>query len=367
VVLLILGAVIIGGGGRRLWQARRARRVVGRLDGGGATPAEVLAAADHGRAGLTALFRILGTADDPARRDAAGAALARLWAADEMIPEEEKALVRRGYRVDWRARRRYPRGLRAEVPVAADYGVPFLRDGGPGVGPAHLEWSHRVVGARRASLEVFTPFKPGPGRASFSLVPADFAADGPHKLVLETKVRPVGLTSAWELDLPHVPFSFEFDPRLAVDALLASPDDARASAFDRAVTLRPAPDPDPTGRPDFLPLNGSMALRATPAVEVAGPIPADLAHAVALEFEGVPGWHPAGGLVVLGQGPAVVRSVPLALRSPLAADAVDHPGPRRIRARLVADPDRGWADPDARSVWPGTVTTDWVDAEVVRL
>ena len=59
------------------------------------------------------------------------------------------------------------------------------------------------------------------------MIPADFETDGPHRLVLQARVRTVGLTDSWELELPHIPFSFEFDPRLAVDALFALPDDAR--------------------------------------------------------------------------------------------------------------------------------------------
>ena len=93
------------------------------------------------------LFRILGTADDPGLRDAAGVALARLWAKDQLIVEEEKAIVARGYAVTWRARRRYPRRLAAPIPVEVTYGVPFLRAGEGGVGPERVEWSHRILGA----------------------------------------------------------------------------------------------------------------------------------------------------------------------------------------------------------------------------
>ena len=57
-------------------------------------------------------------------------------------------------------------------------------------------------------------------------MPADFETEGPHRLVLQTRVRTVGLTTPWELELPHVPFTFEFDPRLEVDALFALPDEA---------------------------------------------------------------------------------------------------------------------------------------------
>src|SRR5262249_44183013 len=109
VVLLVLGAVLVIGGGRRLFQAWRARAGVGRLDEGDVTTDAIEAAAEHGRAGLMGLFHLLGSARSEAQRQSAGYALSVLWARDELIAEEEKALVRRGFDVRWRARMRYPR------------------------------------------------------------------------------------------------------------------------------------------------------------------------------------------------------------------------------------------------------------------
>jgi hypothetical protein len=117
VVLFILAAVLIGGGGRKLRQILRARNAVGKLEAGEATVEEIEASADHGRAALIPLFQLLGESSNDERRTAAGHALSVIWARDEMIGEEEKALLRRGYKVDWKARRRYPRGLRSEIPV----------------------------------------------------------------------------------------------------------------------------------------------------------------------------------------------------------------------------------------------------------
>jgi len=37
-----------------------------------------------------------------------------------------------------------------------------------------------------------------------------------------------------------------------------------------------------------------------------------------------------------------------------------------MRVILSADPDKGWADPEIRSIWPGRIVTDWVDIRVVR-
>ena len=58
--------------------------------------------------------------------------------------------------------------------------------------------------------------------------------------------------------------------------------------------------------------------------------------------------------------------VPLLSIAPLPLGAFEHVGRRRVRARLVPDADRGWADPDARSVWPGAVETDWAEVEIIR-
>ncbi len=97
---------------------------------------------------------------------------------------------------------------------------PVSREGGRRVGPENLEWSHRVIGAGRAALEEFSPWAPGPGRVAFTIFPGDFETNGPHRLVLETRIRTAGLTDSWELEPPHEPFNFEFDPLLRLDAIM---------------------------------------------------------------------------------------------------------------------------------------------------
>jgi hypothetical protein len=369
-VLLILAAVILLGGGRKLLQAWRARGAVGRLEDPDVSTEAIAAAAGHGRAALMELFRLLNSAETEALQDAAGHALSVLWARDELIAEEEKALVRRGYQVQWKARRRYPRALRAAIPIGVSFGVPFLRDSGEGVHPTNLEWSYRISGAGRASLEVFSPWVAGLGDAGFTLIPTDFESNGPHKLAFQARVRTVGLTESWEIELPHMPFSFELDPLLAVDALLALPDDTRAGAFARSVRLVADGEGGLKDEPSYLPLNEGMALRPRPAIEVTTPLPIDLAHSVEIELAGVSGWFAAGAVVMTGQGDEGAPSTRRCTLGPIAlipAGAVDRPGVRAMRARLIADPDRGWSDPDIRSIWPGTIETDWVDVEVVRI
>jgi hypothetical protein len=368
-VLLVLFLIVLIGGGRKLLRSWRGRGVLGRLTAPGVTVEDAAAAVEFGREGLMDLFRILGTAESAEVRSAAGHALSILWARDELIAEEEQALVRRGFEVTWQARRRYPRALRGAIPMAVSYSLPFLRADGGGIAPKNLEWSHTIVGARRAALEVESPWKAGPGRADFTVVPDDFATNGPHQLVLKTRVRTVGLTGSWELELPQMPLSFEFDPQLAVDALFTLPDTARGEAFARAVRLA-ASESDERGA-SFLELNVAMALRNPPEVAVTLPLPCDLAHAIVLEFEGIPGRFGAGALILSGQGlrggaAESVRSFALEPTAPVPFEALDRPGRYRVRVILEPDAERGWADPDVRSIWPETIVTEWVEVEVVR-
>jgi hypothetical protein len=340
----------------------------------GVTPSQIEAAAEHGRSGVWELLRIFSTAGSEAQRVAAGAALARLWRLDQLVPEEEQAIVRRGVSVTWSARRRYPRALAAEIPITVSYTVPFLRDDGRRVGPASLEWSHRVLGARRAALEEFSPWRPGDGRVTVRIVPADFATNGPHRLVLHTRVRTAGLTDSWEIEPAQMPFSFEFDPNLRLDAIFALADSTRDELVARSIRLEPA-DAGEDVRATFLALGGEWMLRNPPRIAVATPLPCDLASAVSIEFEGVEGRFPAGRLIIGGQGLArlggtdkasVIRRFDLGPIPPLPPGVIERPGPRLMRVNLETDADAGWADPVIRSVWPGSAVTDWVEVEIVR-
>lgn len=366
-VLLILGSVVLIGGGRRLLLAARARRAIDRLGDPDVTPDEVLRAADHGRAGLPDLFRLLTEGRTPERREAAGRALSRIWAADDLIPEEEQAVVRRGFACRWRARRRYPRAMTAPIPVEVSYGLPFLESTGTGIGPSDLEWSHRITGAERASLESFSPWTPGDGVARFAIDPGDFPTDGPHRLVLIPRVRTgPSLTSRWEIELPHVPFSFEFDPRLERTALEALPDDGKRDAIARSVSLETPPADEGRDEPRFLPLDEAFVVRDPPSLVVRPPLPSDLAHRIDLEFEGVTGTQAAGQVVATTERTEGAVRVELVGPLALPAGSIDRPGTRRVRAVLRPDPDLGWADPDVRSLWPGVVETEWREVRVIR-
>jgi len=365
-VFAVLLLALLVGGGRKLLLAHRGRRSAERLGRPDATPEEILDAAQHGRAALPELFALLDPSIDPARRHAAGQALAILWAGDELIAEEEKGIVTRGFAVDWRARRRYPRALAAPIPIEVRFGVPFLVDDGPGIKPADLDWSCRMAGSRRASVERFGPWTPGPGRLAFTLEPADFADDGPHRLSFQAKAQIEGVTTPWELDLPHIPFSFEFDPRLEVDSILAPPDESRAGAVAAALRLDPARPPGDDEEPRFLPLGPDLAIQDPPTLHLRD-LPCDLAHRVEVEVEGRPGLVSAGHLIACRDRPGDAPGWVPAFDAPPPPGWVETPGEYRLRLRLTPEPHRAWADPDVRSLWPGEVVTGWAAARVVRL
>jgi hypothetical protein len=374
-VWLVLAAVVLIGGGRRLLWAWRARQAVARLGEPEVAAEQIEAVATFGRAGAWELLRIFSSTESPPRRLAAGRALARLWREDQLIAEEEQAVLRRGYTVTWGARKRYPRGLHAEIPIEVAYEVPFLPEDSLHVGPSHLEWSHRILGARRAALEEPSAWKAGPGQVRFAIVPDDFPTDGPHRLVLQARVRTAGLTASWEIELPHVPFSFEFDPALRLDAILTLADADRDERVARAIRLEPVAGASEQPA-THLPLGGEWILRNPPQLTVATPLPCDLAHTTAIAFDGTPGQFPANPLIVSGQGlphrglgPAevITRRFDLGPIPPLPAGVIDRPGVRRMRVWLQADPELGWAEPEVRSVWPGELQTNWVDVEIVRL
>jgi hypothetical protein len=374
-VWIILASVLVIGGWRKLRVAWRARKAVARLEDPRVTPEEVEATAEHGRAAAWELLRIFSSDAAKPLKDAAGRALARLWLLDQLVAEEEKAIVRRGYTVTWNARRRYPRALRGEIPIAVNFEVPFLDDDGRRVGPSNLEWSHRVLGAGRASLEEYSPWIAGPGRAAFTIVPGDFTTNGPHRLVLQSRARTIGLTDSWELELPHVPFNLEFDPFLKLDAILTLPDSTRDDTVRRAIRLETNPPRE--GEPaTLLSMNTQWALRNPPRLVVATPLPCDLAHAISIEFEGLAGQFAAGSLILTAQGAypgrasendVGIHKIALGPISQIPPHVIERPELRRLRVSLEARAESGWADPDVRSIWPGRMDTNWVEVDIVRM
>jgi len=182
------------------------------------------------------------------------------------------------------------------------------------------------------------------------------------------------LTDTWQIDLPHLPFNFEFDPRLDIQSLLTLPDEHRAERIARSVRLE-SQQPSADDRSSFLALSQQMMIRNPPQVVIATPLPCDLAHQVFLEFDQVPERFPAGHILLSGQGDSrqgssaelvQARHFPIGPVEPISGSAIDQPGARRLRVWLEPDPERGWTDPEIRSIWPGTIETGWVNLEIVR-
>ena len=123
-----------------------------------------------------------------------------------------------------------------------------------------------VLAAR--PLEEFSPWTPGRGRVEFTIFPGDFETNGPHRLVLQTRIRTAGLTDSWEIEPPQVPFNFEFDPVLRLDAIMTLPDVTRDESVTQAIKL----EPDGAGRGEvatYLSLGEEWTLRNPPRLVVA--------------------------------------------------------------------------------------------------
>lgn len=375
--IAVIGFLAIGGG-RKWLHGRKGRALADKLAGGTATVEEIRNANLYGRIVVHDLFRELTDGTTPDRRQAALVALVRLWKADELIPEEEKAIVTRAFHVNWLIRRKYPRGLTGNLGIRADYGL-------PGTGDAdldrwlveHLEWSHRVTGTRRASDDQWRSLPSGQGGAFFEIVPQDFPEDGPHRLILHPRVAVRGLTDNWQLDLPAQTTSFEWDDHLQAGALAGMPDDARAEkwremfgffeVFDR-VTDSVHSKIDEKFRLFFPPAPELSILR--PDMTLSS-LPCDLAHQVYLEFEAVDGrWYlgdwvlPANPELIQGKS---VFEMPAELSQSMNVPRLERAGRYRGRYVLESCPELGWSDPSIRSVWPERIESPWADFEVVRI
>ena len=101
-----------------------------------------------------------------------------------------------------------------------------------------------------------------------------------------------------------MPFSFEFDPILAVEALLTLPDlRPGEAAFEKLHP--PGIARGRRGDRQEAPRTSTPSLvlrRPARPDRVSTPLPCDLAHRLAIEFEGVPGQFRAGQVIVSGQG-----------------------------------------------------------------
>jgi hypothetical protein len=122
-------------------------------------------------------------------------------------------------------------------------------------------------------------------------------------------------------------------------------------------------------------LGDEWTLRNPPRLAVTLPLPCDLAHAITIEVEGISERLGGGCLLISGQGlprtqasngGTVVQRHTLGPVAAVPPGVIERPGPRRIRVCLDAALDRGWADPEIRSIWPGRLETGWIEVDILR-
>jgi len=374
--LAVVGFLVVGGG-RKWLHGRKGRDLADRLAAGTATVDELRDANRYGRIVVHDLFRVLTEGQSQEHRIAATEALVKLWRADELIPEEEKAIVSRSFSVDWRIRRKYPKGLTGPIAIRAFFGLPKLNDDELNRWLyQHLRWTYRVTGTRRASDDIWQSAEELPGQVRMIVMAEDFPDEGPHRIVLLMKAETKDLTDQWSLELPAQSISFETDDKLSIGALAGMPDSSRAEMMRSAVEHWV-----PDERPDaaFSVLDDRFAIRNPPGFKVVSRLPADLAHQAILEFEGIAGRWSIGECVVSERSTSqvdknefvettfiVIRTWPEILDRLGDAATLERGGNYRARVILEPRPERGWSDPDIRSVWPEAITTTWFEVEIVR-
>ncbi len=374
--LAVVGFLVIGGG-RKWLHGRKGRSLADRLAAGTASVDEIRDANKYGRIVVHDLFRVLAEGQTQEHRIAATEALVKLWRADELIPEEEKAIVSRSFSVDWRIRRKYPKGLKGPIGIRAFFGLPRLSDDELNLWLyKHLQWAYRVTGTRRASDDTWQEPQLGLGQVRLTVMAEDFPDDGPHRIVLQMKAETKELTDQWTLELPAQSISFETDEKLSIGALAGMPDSSRAELMRNAIEAWvPHERPDPA----FSVLDDRFAIRNPPGFKVVSSLTADLAHQAILEIEGISGRWSIGEWVVSERSTSqvtkndfgettfiIIRSWPETLERLGDAATLERGGNYRARVVLEPRPERGWSDPDIRSVWPEPIMTDWFEVEIVR-
>jgi hypothetical protein len=367
VFIAVVGFLAIGGG-RKWLTGRRGRAMADKLAENTASPEEILSSAKFGRIVVHDLFRAMSEAPTPEHRLAATESLVALWKADELIPEEEKAIVNRSLFVDWQIRRKYPKGLRGPIGIRVRYGMPTLANASLNAWlHEHLRWSHRVTGTRRAADDVWANAGVAPPRHHFEFMGEDFPDDGPHRLILHLKVATHALTDNWTLELPAQSTSFEWDDKLQSGALAGMPDSGRAEAWRKVIELSVPSGDDAT--PVLVVLDDRFAIRNPPLPMIAMPMPSDMAHAAFLELENVAGRWSVGEWIeptVSAVGGKIPKLLPEQATPEDPPPILDRGGAYRARFVLEPRPERGWSDPAIRSVWPERIESDWTTVEIVR-
>lgn len=370
-VFIAVTAFLVLGGARKWLAGNRGRKMADRIANGQANLAEISNSAVHGRSVLPDLLSLLQDEAPADRKNAALEALIKLWRADELIAEEEKAILSRAIQVSWKQRRKYPRDFSGQFQITALFRLPLLADKSCNEWLRnHLRFETRVTGTRRATDEQWKPLPADSSQLTMEIESRDFPEDSIHRLMLFIRVKTEGLTSDWSLDLPGQATSFEWDHHLKSMALKAESDEKEAMIMQEALAWELIADADEMQLQNVA-ISPGFAIHHPPVAMLAIPLPRDIAHEAMLEIEEVSSNIRLKKWVIASRGSVSTaekqfKQIPLEMMGLIDDSAISRAGKYRARLLLNPKPELGWADPEIRSVWPGRLTSPWVEIEIVR-
>lgn len=375
-MFIAIVAFLVIGGGRKWLKSVHGRRISDKIADGTASPEEIRSSFQFGRIVVADLLQVLTEGKTPEIRNSAFESLVQLWKADELISEEEKAIVTRSVQIEWHQRRKYPRALTGSFQISARLGFPDTADQTVNQWlQSHLQFSRRLTGSRRAAYEVWQAVPHHSADVQAELHAGDFPEDQVHRIALFVKVKTDDLTSSWELELPAFPTSFEWDRHLNLNALAGPAIDSEMATIQNAFNWRTNQISNSQENPRIVPISDSFAIRNPPDLYVELPMPRDLSHQAFIEIKGCESLIPAGSWIMATRNkidPSANSEIKcqnwsIAPDSIVADDKIGHGGKFELRVVLEPSPERGWSDPEIRSVYPNQIKTAWTEIEIVRI
>lgn len=369
-------AFLMFGGGRKWLKSIQGRRLADKIAQGNANAAEILGSYRFGRVVVQDLFEVLSGGSSDEIRYSAFESLVRLWQADELVAEEEKAIVARSFQIKWNHRRKYPLGLDGTFDISATYGLFELKDSGLRKWLSdHSQWSHRIQGTRRAIDDQWNQNLGDPPFVLTEINSRDFPENTVHRIALFVRFKTFNQSSNWEIELPGQPTSFEWDVNLDSNALLAPLIESELDLFKDAFLWQVASLPGPgqeTVR--FVQISPGFAIHNPPETVIRSPLPRDLSHAVFIELQGVPDLILAGEWLIACrkssdnsiQSGRVGSTFHVTPSCYIDDHLIGHAGKSQMRLVLKPIAHRGWANPEIRSVLNSSISFPWVEIEIVR-
>ena len=370
-IFIAVVAFLIFGGIRRWMAARAGQKTADRIANGIASQDEIRNSFRHGRAVLPDLLAMLGEETSIDQKKAAFEALLRLWQADELIPEEEKAILTRAFQIRWKQRRKLPRDFSGIFQIHVFIGLPEIEDESCRQWlKSHLTWEMRVSGTRRATDDQWKKINDSEMKLVIEINSRDFPEETVHRIMLHTRATTTHLTSNWVLDLPSQSTSFEWETHLKALALRADFDDAESKEMQSGLIWRES-ELESNQESQLLQISHSFGIFKLPTPQLKLPLPRDISHDVILIIDGINSHISLNHAVMeCRQQPAStqqIRTLPLKIQNLIADDQISHAGKYKARLILKPRPELGWADPEIRSVWPESLEFPSIEIEIVRL